>query len=358
MASRSDRASDSANSDREVELNFEAAEQRTEMEKLKHELDVANERVRRAERAVIDTDEREVALRQRIETLQKDQEQMDFNARQQMISIREKERENQAMREETFHLREQFKNMSMSRRDNRESFMQRPAPRDFTSGRVIRTDDRNISPSVSSARYDVPMPRSNVFDGESSWEGFIHPFRSLATTCNWDRDERLFRLTSALRGSAAEFAFTQLSAETLKSYESLEQALEARFKEHKTIASYLAELESRKLGHREKLAEYVADIKRLVLKSFPTADLETRETINLRYFLKGLNDQAMAVAVGMKDPRSIEEARIALETYRSLQDEVGKSKVRQVSQQYDGKRTRENEEKYVTEESLRTLVTN
>ena len=134
-----------------------------------------------------------------------------------------------------------------------------------------------------------------------------------------------------MRGEAAEFAFSQLGGDVLKSYDLLEQALATRYREQRTLASYLAELESRKLGQKEKLAEYASDIKGLVLKSFPTADSNTRETINLRYFFKGLGDQQMAVAVGMKDPKTIEEARITLETYRSLQDEIGKgSKVRNV----------------------------
>ena len=86
----------------------------------------------------------------------------------------------------------------------------------------------------------------------------------------------------------AKFAFSPLNEDVLKCYDLQEQALATRYREQKTLASYLAELESRKLGQKEKLAEYASDIKGLALKSFPTADSNTRETINLRLFLKGL----------------------------------------------------------------------
>ena len=99
-------------------------------------------------------------------------------------------------------------------------------------------------------------------------------------------------------------------------FSQLERALEARYKEKLTSSSYVAELENRRMQTKEKLTDYVADIKRLVIKGYPTADAKTREKINVRPFLKGLPDQQMAVAVGMHAARQI------LEMYKSLRDEV------------------------------------
>ena len=79
---------------------------------------------------------------------------------------------------------------------------------------------------------------------------------------------------------------------------------------------------------KEKLADYVADIKRLVIKGYPTADAQTREKINVRHFLKGLPDQQTAVSVGMREPATIDEARQILEMYNSLRDEVKNNRVR------------------------------
>ena len=138
--------------------------------------------------------------------------------------------------------------------------------------------------------HEIPMPRQVLFDGKTSWESFVKPFRALQESCAWNEDECLFRLQSSLRGEAAEFAFNQTTSETTASYSKLMLALETRYKEHRNSSSYLAELESRKLQPKEKLAEYVPDIRRLVIKGYPTADGITRETINIRYFIKALQD--------------------------------------------------------------------
>ena len=175
---------------------------------------------------------------------------------------------------------------------------------------------------------DVPMPSQNAYDGRQPWESFIKPFKGLAMACQWSEEETRFRLVSSLKDEAATYAFTELSDEVLKSATLLEKALEDRFGERRSANSYLAQLESRKMGYKETLTEYTADIRRLVVKGYPTADVHTRETIALRHFVKGLNDQQMVLAVGMKDPRTIEEARTAAETYLGLREETGKGQSR------------------------------
>ena len=180
-------------------------------------------------------------------------------------------------------------------------------------------------------RFDIPLPRQLIFDGKISWDSFIKQFLSTALACQWTEGEMLFRLTSSLRGEAAEYVFNQLSSEATESFASLQRALESRFRERRTSASYLNELENRKLAHKEKLLEYAADIRRLAIKGYPTADELTRETINVRYFLRGLSDQQLAIAVGMKNPQTIDDAREMVETYNSLRDDVGRTqKVRTV----------------------------
>lgn len=202
-----------------------------------------------------------------------------------------------------------------------------PVPADLTSMSAIPAVDARDH----QRHYDIPLPRQLIFDGKMSWDSFIKPFQSTALACRWTEHDKLFRLTSSLRGDAAEYVFNQLSPETTQVYETLRRALESRFKERRTSASYLNELELRKFTQREKLLEYAADIKRLVIKGYPTADETTRETISVRSFLKGMSDQQLAVAVGMKDPQTIDDAREMVETYNSLRDDVSRGqKVRMV----------------------------
>ena len=67
-------------------------------------------------------------------------------------------------------------------------------------------------------------------------------------------------------------------------------------------------------------------------KNYPTADEMTQDQKKLVHFLRGLNDLTLAVAVGMKDPKSIADAREMVETYNRVQDNVGRNqKVHSVS---------------------------
>lgn len=187
-----------------------------------------------------------------------------------------------------------------------------------------------------------------TYDGKTTWS-FILPFKSLAAAGAWSEEEMLFRLCNSLRDEAAEYAFAQLSPEIVNSFLLLELALDARFAEKRTTASYLASLEARKLQTKDKLSEYVADIKKLVIKGYPTADQQTRDTIGLRYFLKGLPDPQMAIAVGMKDPTTLDEARTILDTYNSLHDETMKPpRVRAIQSPIPG----DSKKEYVTESRL------
>lgn len=81
------------------------------------------------------------------------------------------------------------------------------------------------------------MPRQLVYDGKMSWDSFIKPFQSNALE-KWT-EEKLFRFSSSLRGDAAEWVFNQLSTEIARSYATLQRALEFRFNERRTSASYL-----------------------------------------------------------------------------------------------------------------------
>ena len=182
--------------------------------------------------------------------------------------------------------------------------------------------------------------------GKQPGKRFFQPFEALAQACQWDNNEKLFRLTSCLRGEAAEYAFGQLPPEALQDFTQLEKALEARYKEKCTSSSYLAEQEIRKLQPKEKLTDYVADMKKLVIKGYPTAGAQTREKINVRHFLKGLTDQQMGVSVGMREPASIDEARQILEMYNSLRDEVKNTRVRAVQPANDS-------DQFVSEKRLR-----
>ena len=54
---------------------------------------------------------------------------------------------------------------------------------------------------------------------------------SLAEVCGWSAGEKKFRLTSSLKGKAAEFVFQQLDPSTIEDFDKLVAVLESRFAE-------------------------------------------------------------------------------------------------------------------------------
>ncbi|XP_063968248.1 paraneoplastic antigen Ma3-like [Lytechinus pictus] len=179
----------------------------------------------------------------------------------------------------------------------------------------------------------IPLPRQNSFDGTSSLLAFKNQFETLAFSSGWNSEEKRIRLASALQGEAAEYIFELPSFNEL-TYDELMTSLLRRFGDRRRAASYLAKLESRKLERTESIAEYVADIRTLTNKGYPRADAVTRESIAIRHFVKGLNDQHLTITVGMKEPASLEEAMDIVEMYRSLKEEEMSStgsRIRQVT---------------------------
>ena len=49
-----------------------------------------------------------------------------------------------------------------------------------------------------------------LFNGTSSWDGFIKPFISLSASCGWTQEEKLFRLTNSLRDEASDKGLVQV----------------------------------------------------------------------------------------------------------------------------------------------------
>ena len=334
--------------------------------------DRVKERLRRCEAAEIEGRDQVQELHRRIEEFQVSQGEQNEKVRelQQKLSkncqyLEKCTQDNADLSDELF---KKTKELEASKRAASKANHHAPhegSPLPFIRGQPRSPPSRNLQgqlpPSISRllpqqfparaplpALGDVPLPRQTLFDGTSSWESFFKPFLALSRSCNWSHEERLFRLTNSLRGEAAEYAFCYLPNDTLHSFDQLVSALEVRFKDHSPMTAYLAQLEARRLQPREKVSEFLADIRKLVLKSYPTADERTRETIGVRHFLKGLSDPQMAVAVGMKDPQTLDEARAALDTYSSLEDDLGRVPRVRVA-------TAVEEAEFVTQQQLRSF---
>ena len=171
----------------------------------------------------------------------------------------------------------------------------------------------------------VQLPPQEPYNGTGrSWESFISSFRNLAATCGWEESEQRVRLLACLRGDAADFVFQQLAPDDIADFGNLISALEHRFAARKTPSTFVSQLELRRLGQKESIADYAADIRRLTTFGYPTADAATREMIGTRHFLRGLGDSPMAMAIGMREPATLQEAREIAERFHHLQEESGR----------------------------------
>ena len=108
------------------------------------------------------------------------------------------------------------------------------------------------------------------------------------------------------------------------------------------------------LQAHEDVSSFIASIRELVFEGYPTADQATRETIELRHFLKGLPNPEMVLAVGMCDPKTIDEAQICVNTYTSLQDDAVRPPQVKAVQVYPC----ETNDSYVTRSHMKKMMAN
>ena len=227
----------------------------------------------------------------------------------------------------------------------------RQSPHDYEHDRHHAEESYNRGTRAAPTRVTVSLPPQEHYDGQGRpWEGFIFSFRSLAEACKWDEREQRFRLLACLRGDAADFVFQQLSADVVNDLDKLIAALEGRFAARKTPTAFVSQLESRRLGPKETISDYAADIRRLTTFGYPTADAATMEMIATRHFLRGLGDNSMSMTIGMQEPKTLQEAREIAERYHHLREEAvrntSRSGIRSVSS---------SEATSVTEEKLATF---
>lgn len=191
------------------------------------------------------------------------------------------------------------------------------------------SDSKNelITPSISRnsqrsvSNMNIPAPRQETFNGKN-WESFIYQFEDLARSLSWNEEDMLFRIKQCLRDEASTFTFTQLTNAERSDYFLLREQLEHRFKERITPVTYRSMLRNRKLKSDENSTAYVASIKGLVKKAYPTADYELFQQLAVENFLNGLTDPKMAFQIDFKSPRTIEEAESLMQAYQQCKRHV------------------------------------
>ena len=185
-------------------------------------------------------------------------------------------------------------------------------------------DQRSTGSSRSghnNSKVDVPFPKPGMFSGKN-WEGFIAQFNSIADYCGWDDNTRLLRLLHHVTDEASQFVYNKCDASTRESYDRLLKALKLRFGEKQTPSTYMAKLENVKFGPRDSLAEYATNIGFYVRMAWPNIDEETRNKMEVEYFVRNLGDPGMIRTVGNQKPATLEDARDLVDRYTDIEDQM------------------------------------
>ena len=194
-------------------------------------------------------------------------------------------------------------------------------------------------PAPRHVQYVQPMP---LFDGTGSFPAFWAQFDAAAEANRWTDHEKLQRLPACLSGKAAAVAYDELTEDDRADLTTFRAALRDRFTDTRGPAFFIGQLEARRMGSRETTTDYAADIKRLSLRAFPTADPATRNTLAVRHFVKGIQDANLATTVALQRPKSVDEARQALDEVLDIRETVGgqasRAPIRAVSAEEEGRK--------------------
>ncbi|GFU77272.1 uncharacterized protein TNCV_4853731 [Trichonephila clavipes] len=121
----------------------------------------------------------------------------------------------------------------------------------------------------------------------------------------WTEGVKACQLVASLRGEAAEVLQTLTDTELLN-LNSLYNALDLRFGQKFSKDYARLQMKTRHQKPEESLQEYVFEIQRLTTLAFSDFSANVREMISLKYFVDGLMDEEIQMAVRMadvKDPK-------------------------------------------------------
>lgn len=153
------------------------------------------------------------------------------------------------------------------------------------------------------------IARLPAFTGKEKWEVWINRFEAVARLQDWNNKGKLQELLPRLQGAAGDFAFDQMSENTLNSYSKLVNELKNRFGVIENKKTYRVQFNRRNQKTGETVEIYATELKRIYEKAYTNRDARIRQEDLLQRFLMGIgNDKARIHIELNKDPKTIEEA--------------------------------------------------
>ena len=153
------------------------------------------------------------------------------------------------------------------------------------------------------------IARLPAFTGKEKWEVWINRFEAVARLQDWNNKGKLQELLPRLQGAAGDFAFDQMSENTLNSYSKLVNELKNRFGVIENKKTYRVQFNRINQKTGETVEIYATELKRIYEKAYTNRDARIRQEDLLQRFLMGIgNDKARIHIELNKDPKTIEEA--------------------------------------------------
>ena len=175
---------------------------------------------------------------------------------------------------------------------------------------LVATPRRNVhtrDPAFSPSAITIESFTGRV--GE--WGNWFHKFSSLALNCGWTDQEKLVKLTAALKGNAL-ITHRNLPIHVTADFSALIEALQTRFgkQDGASMAAIRASLADMSQNVHEDTATFADRILGTVLEGYPSSYSTVQlQQIAVEYFIRGCRDtEAARLVFSTQEPTTISEA--------------------------------------------------
>ncbi len=158
------------------------------------------------------------------------------------------------------------------------------------------------------------------YDGRSSYEAFQKKFELVAEVNGWDEFESVGQLAAALDGYALQ-VLLDVQGSKVYSSQALHQALFRRFGDTTPPTALRQQFQEHTRQPKEPLGVFMADLRHLAQRSYPTFSEHVRDALILDAFIRGLTPDRLRQQVRIAQPASLDEALDQAQVIEGILDE-------------------------------------
>ena len=189
---------------------------------------------------------------------------------------------------------------------------------EWTSNRTSATSVGFRKSATSMERESKVICKSNMYDGQTSWEAYYAQFCIIADMNGWRDSEKAAFLATSLKGTALQ-VLANLASDGRQDFRSLVAALDSRFgTSHRTEISKV-KFKNRVRQRDEELPALAEDIERLARWAYAGASPILIDTLARDQLIDSLPDDDMRLRFRQERPPTLQRAlelALELESFR------------------------------------------